>query len=58
MDRIVRHRRRRGRGVGLEYLVTFVGYDISAAEWLTEDALANAPERLAAYWATVPGGRP
>ena len=58
MDRILRHRRRRGRGVGFDYLVSFAGYDVSAAEWLPEASLKNAPEKLTSYWATVPGGRP
>ena len=58
VDRIVRHRRHRGRGQGLEYLVSFVGFDESASEWLTETDLSNAPEKLQMYWASVPGGRP
>lgn len=53
MERIIRHRRRRGRSGGYEYLVLFTGYDLSQAEWLPEAALANAPERLSSYWASV-----
>ena len=29
VDRILRHRRRRGRGKGFEFLVMFTGYDVS-----------------------------
>lgn len=31
VDMILRHRRRRGRGVGLEYLVLWKGFDLSEA---------------------------
>lgn len=49
----MRHRRRRGRGKGYEFLVLFTGHDLSAAEWLTADDLEHAQEKLAEYWATV-----
>lgn len=54
MERIVRHRERgRGRGRVTEYLVLWRGYDLSSATWEPEGNLANAPERLAEYRASL-----
>ena len=47
VNRIVRHCHCWGRGSGLEYLVSFVGYDESTSEWVTEYNLANALDKLA-----------
>jgi len=41
-----------GRRKRLEFLVSFVGYDSSANEWLPESNLEHAPELVAAYKAT------
>ena len=42
IERIIRHRRVRGRGKGYEYLVLWKGYDLSEAQWLKEPELENA----------------
>ena len=42
VERIVRHRKRRGRGRGWEYLVVWKGFDISDATWEISDNLDNA----------------
>ena len=45
---ILEHRRS-GRRKRLEYLVSFVGYDAGANEWLPEANLEHASELLMAY---------
>jgi hypothetical protein len=42
VDKILRHRKRRGRGVGFEYLVLWQGYDLSEATWESTANLENA----------------
>lgn len=42
VDRVIRHRRKRGRGRGLQYLVLWKGYDLSEATWEAEDAMEHA----------------
>ena len=46
VDMILRHRRRRGRGVGLEYLVLWKGFDLSEATRESATNLEHAPEKL------------
>ena len=41
-----------GRRKRLEFLVSFVGYDSSANEWLPESNLEHAPELVTAYKAS------
>ena len=42
VERIVRHRKRCGHGLGWEYLVVWKGFDISDATWEISDNLDNA----------------
>lgn len=42
VERILRHRKRRGRGHGLEYLIVWKGFDLSEATWEASDNLDNA----------------
>ena len=49
--KILEHRRA-GRRKHLEFLVSFLGYNISHNEWLPESHLHNAPELLAVYKAS------
>ena len=47
VEQILRHRKKRGRGRGLQYLVLWRGYDLSEAQWLDESELGHAQEILA-----------
>ena len=54
VEKILRHRKRRGRGSGLEYLVLWKGFDVSEATWERAENLANAPVPMKLYWDSVP----
>ena len=47
VDKVLRHRRRRGRGVGFEYLVLWKGFDLSEATWESAANVEHAPEKIA-----------
>lgn len=53
VERILRHRKRKGRGRSWEFLVLWRGFDIASATWEPERHLAHAPERVAEYWASL-----
>lgn len=42
VERILKHRKRRGRGSGDEYLVLWKGFDISEATWEKVSNLEHA----------------
>ena len=42
VDRILRHRKRRGRGGGDEYLVLWKGFNVSEATWEKASNLEHA----------------
>ena len=46
VEKILRHRKRRGRGSGFEYLVLWKGFDVTEATWEKADNLKNAPDIL------------
>ena len=46
VEKILRHRGRRGRGGGFEYLVLWKGFDVTEATWEKADNVSNAPEVL------------
>ena len=54
VERIVRHRMQgRGRGRHLEYLVLWLGHDMSSATWEPAAGLGNAQERVRECSATL-----
>ena len=44
IERILRHRKRRGRGRGYEFLVLWKGYDLSNATWVKDVDMGNASD--------------
>ena len=46
VERLLHHRKRRGT---MQYLVKYLGYDMSEAMWLDEEDLGNAPDLLREY---------
>ena len=51
VERILHHKKKINSST-LQYLVKYLGYDISDAIWLDEHNLHNAPDVLKAYKAT------
>ncbi len=51
VERVLRHRKLRGRGKGREFLVLWKGHDLSEASWVRESDMGHAREVLDAYLA-------